>query len=109
MPALQSAPSQQACARGLRWCPLHLVFKVVIASTIDDIKDSRAEAKLTVTEFVWALLDEPSAMARAELCSLKPKTRGTYCSGCRWGRMDGYVISSKCGNVVPKKAPSTFP
>ncbi len=48
-------------------------------------------------------------VARAELCSLKPKTRGTYCSGGREGRTDGYVMSSRCGKVVPKNAPSTFP
>ena len=39
---------------------------------------------------------------RALGCSLKPNTRGTYVSAAGGGRSDGYVISSRCGKVVPK-------
>ena len=45
----------------------------------------------------------------ADSCSRKPNTRGTYVSVDRGGRSDGYVISSRCGNVVPKNTPSTLP
>ena len=44
---------------------------------------------LTAMLFACKPLGWPSATAKAELWSLKPKTRGTYCSGGRWGRTDG--------------------
>lgn len=44
---------------------------------------------LTATLLAWEPLGWPSVIAKAELWSLKPKTRGTYCSGGLWGRTDG--------------------
>ena len=50
---------------------------------------SRGRGALTAMLFACKPPGWPSAIAKAELWSLKPKTRGTYCSGGRWGRTEG--------------------